>query len=66
LLENYALETMYAWFDARGFGNLIEGTFEQAPLPLEEMDLLDLPTYTYGGGFPSSAVYRPATMADVN
>jgi hypothetical protein len=66
LLENYALDAMYGYFDSRGFGMLIEGQFEQAPLPIEELELLDLPTYTYGGGFPSSATYRPATMADVN
>lgn len=57
------LETLFAgphmaagYFDGRGWGDLAEGTFLQIPVPGEELDLLGMPGYTFGGpGGPSAA-----------
>ncbi len=50
------LETQFAgpvhagwYFDGRGWGDLIEGTVLQFPVPYGEMRLLQLPAYDYGG-----------------
>lgn len=50
------LETQFAgplrigwYFDGRGWGDLIEGTILQFPVPYGEMALRQLPPYDYGG-----------------
>jgi hypothetical protein len=37
------------YFDGRGWGDLMEGTFLQIPVPYSEMLLLGKPAYTFGG-----------------
>jgi starch-binding outer membrane protein, SusD/RagB family len=64
MIELAATDVMRGWLDGRGFGLLPDGTFEQAALNGTELDVLGLPVYTFGGGFPFSAIYRPVTIAD--
>jgi hypothetical protein len=37
------------YFDSRGWGDLNEGVFLQTPVPGRELQLLQLPEYTFGG-----------------
>ena len=50
------LETEFAgplrigwYFDGRGWGDLMEGTILQFPVPYKEMQILQQPVYDYGG-----------------
>ena len=49
--------TSYArwWIDGRGWGDLVEGTALEYPVPNQEMDARQLPFYPLGGGGKSSA-----------
>ena len=49
--------TSYArwWIDGRGWGDLVEGTANEYPVPNQEMDARQKPFYPLGGGGPSSA-----------
>jgi hypothetical protein len=49
--------TSYArwWIDGRGWGDLVEGTATEYPVPNQEMDARQLPFYPLGGGGASSA-----------
>lgn len=54
------LETFFTgigmWFnDSRGWGDLPRGTFLHLPVPAAELELLQLPLYTHGGGEGDSA-----------
>jgi len=50
-IVNYA-----GWYvDGRGWGDLIEGTALEFPVPYEELAARHKPYYTYGGGLRSSA-----------
>jgi hypothetical protein len=47
---------MPAWFmDSRGWGDLIQDTPLEFPVPYQEMQTRQKPSYTLGGGGPSSA-----------
>jgi hypothetical protein len=37
------------WYDGRGWGDLMEGTIMQLPVPYREMQLLQAQPYDYGG-----------------
>jgi hypothetical protein len=37
------------YFDARGWGDLVQGTVLELPIPATELDVLGLPYYTFGG-----------------
>lgn len=43
------------FFDARGWGDLVENTPLQYPIPVLELDARRMPYYNLGGGGPSSA-----------
>lgn len=47
------------YFDNRGWGDLVAGTPEHAPIPAEELEVLQLPLYTFGGGGDGSAPGNP-------
>ena len=54
------METAYTsygmwWFDSRGWGDLIEGSPLEYPVPYQELNARQKPTYSLGGGGPSSA-----------
>jgi hypothetical protein len=54
------IETAYSsfgrwWIDSRGWGDLIEGTAYEYPVPYQEMQSRQRPYYNLGGGFGSSA-----------
>lgn len=54
------METAYTsfgrwWIDSRGWGDLIEGTAYEYPVPYQEMQSRQKPSYALGGGFGSSA-----------
>lgn len=44
-----------AWFDDRGWGDLTQNTAIHFPIPARELEVLQLDTYTFGGGGPGSA-----------
>ncbi len=54
-LETYQMGYGKAFWDARGWGDLIEGTLLEVPVPSRELTFQNLPSYTFGGGEPSSA-----------
>lgn len=63
MIETGALDALHAFFDSRGFGILREYAWVQAPVPPEEVELLDMAPYTFGGiGGTGSAVYAPASL----
>jgi hypothetical protein len=63
MIEVGALDALYAYFDSRGFGLMREYTWVQAPVPPEEVELLDMAPYTFGGiGGNGAAVYAPASL----
>jgi hypothetical protein len=43
------------YFDSRGWGDLPAGTFLHYPVPAAELEVRQLPLYTFGGGGPGSA-----------
>ena len=45
-LHGYGVSSGH-FVDDRGWGDLVEGTFEQLPIPGDELDLLGLPIYTF-------------------
>lgn len=61
MIELAGLDALRGYGDSRGFGLLPDGAWLQAPLPPEELELLGLANYTFGGeGDPFGAVYAPA------
>ena len=56
-IQLYGREGLIAWADLRGWGCLLEGTPLHLPVPTSDLDLLDVPRYTFGGrpGEPGSA-----------
>jgi hypothetical protein len=52
-LETYG--TAIAFFDARGWGCLLEGTPLQLPIPATQLDIMQKPIYSYGGTGPGAA-----------
>ncbi|MCA9737442.1 MAG: hypothetical protein R3E98_17690 [Gemmatimonadota bacterium] len=60
LIYERSMETAFlyagsSWYDDRGMGTLRSGRAYQAPLPQVDLDLLDIPVYTFGGSGPGSA-----------
>lgn len=55
LIEGVGLDVWHTWVDRRGFGTLQEGTFEQLPIPAEELASFGLDSYSFGGGGEYSA-----------
>jgi hypothetical protein len=43
------------WFDSRGWGDLVEGSPTEYPVPYQEMNARQKKPYSLGGGSPSSA-----------
>ena len=62
MLELAAYGALRGYFDSRGFGTLLDNSWTEAPIPGDQLELLELVEYTFGGGGSSSAVYSPATM----
>ncbi|MEJ7810026.1 MAG: hypothetical protein WKG32_06350 [Gemmatimonadaceae bacterium] len=54
-IEMAGVNPVVAYVDARGWQALPTGTILHYPIPGRELETLDLPTYTFGGGGPSSA-----------
>jgi hypothetical protein len=53
-IETYGMAISY--FDLRGWGCLLEGTPIQLPPPGRQLDLMEMPNYTFGGvGLPGGA-----------
>jgi hypothetical protein len=54
------IETMFSgfgrfWIDGRGWGDLVEGTPLEFPVPYQEMQSRQQPFYLLGPGFGSAA-----------
>jgi hypothetical protein len=45
----------YMWLDRRGWGTLPKGTLLHLPIPGEQLEILDMERYSFGGGLPGSA-----------
>jgi hypothetical protein len=45
----------YMWMDRRGWGTLPKGTPLHLPIPGEQLEILDMARYSFGGGLPGSA-----------
>jgi hypothetical protein len=54
-LEMAGVDPTVAFYDARGWQSLVQNTFVQWPVPGRELITIGAPTYTFGGGGPSSA-----------
>ncbi|MGE0443564.1 MAG: hypothetical protein AB7L66_18805 [Gemmatimonadales bacterium] len=48
-IEMAGVEPGVTWYDARGWGTLVEGTLTQFPIPARELETSQLPGYTFGG-----------------
>lgn len=55
ILETTGLDAMRDWMEARAWNHLLEGTFVHLPVPGRELETLNLPVYTFGGGGEGSA-----------
>ena len=64
-IDGYVAGSGRAWFDKRGWGDLITGTLIHFPVPGAELEVLQLQNYTFGGvGGPGSAPKRVLTRED--
>ena len=54
-IEMAGVDPTVAYFDARGWQTLTENTFVHLPVPGRELEVLQRPLYTYGGGLAWSA-----------
>lgn len=59
-IENYGVNGVIAYFDARGWQTLPEFSLLQLPVPGRELATLQLPLYTYGGPGGQSSAPPPA------
>ncbi len=48
-IELAGTDPMRAWFDYRGFGQLVTGTPLMMPIPARYLVSMGLPLYTFGG-----------------
>jgi len=48
-VEMTGVEPAVSWYDARGWGTLIEGSMTQMPVPAREREVQLAPVYTFGG-----------------
>jgi len=65
MIELAGLDAFRGFADSRAFGLLPDNSFLVAPVPGNELEVLGLPVYTFGGGGEWSATYAPVTMADL-
>jgi len=57
-IELYAYGMAVEYMDDRGWGDLVQWTWQQLPIPGAELDILNMDVYTFGGpGGESSAIY---------
>lgn len=55
-IETAGTDALLSFLDKRGWGQLVEGTMLQLPIPARELENVGLPVYTFGGvGGESSA-----------
>lgn len=54
-IEMAGVDPTVAYFDARGWQTLVQNTFVHFPVPGRELETLERPLYTYGGGLAGSA-----------
>jgi hypothetical protein len=54
-MELSGLDAMYTYLDRRGFDSLATGTLLHLPIPGEQLEILGIPMYTFGGNLPWSA-----------
>jgi hypothetical protein len=54
-IETIGLSAGLPYYDARGWGTLVEGTMIHYPMPVVDLELLGMQIYTHGGGGAGSA-----------
>jgi hypothetical protein len=54
-IETAGLEGGLHYYDARGWGALPVNTMIHLPMPVVDLELLQIPIYTFGGGQAGSA-----------
>jgi starch-binding outer membrane protein, SusD/RagB family len=63
MLELVAIDALRGYADSRGFGLLPDGSWLHLPIPGNELEVLGLPVYTFGGvGTEWGAVYGPVGL----
>jgi hypothetical protein len=63
MIELAGLDAVRGYLDSRGFGMLPDGSWLQLPMPGDQLELMGLPIYSFGGvGTEWGAVYAPTTI----
>lgn len=66
MVELAGLDVLRGFADGRGFGLFVDGSYVHFPVPGNELDVVGLPVYTFGGvGTEWGAVYAPVNMSNV-
>jgi len=66
MIELAGLDVLRGFADSRAFGLFVDGSYVHFPVPGNELDVVGLPTYTFGGaGTAWGAVYSPVDMSNV-
>lgn len=65
-IETFCLHGGLAYYDARGWGDLIKGTPLDYPVPGKELEVLQMEMYTYGGEGEPNTAPKVAMPFDVN
>lgn len=64
LLETWHIDSGNVFFDRRGWGKLVSKTPLQWPIPAKELEVLQLPVYTFGGDKGGAAPFRGIAFGD--
>ena len=54
-IEQAGTMGVYMWMDRRGWGTLPKGSPLHLPIPGEQLEILNMEIYSFGGGLPGSA-----------
>ena len=53
------------YFDDRGWGDLVQWTWTQLPIPGSELEIMQIPIYTFGGEGGNSSAYIGGGLKDI-
>lgn len=62
-IELHAIEALIPYADARGWGQLLEGTPIHLPVPARELEIIGYPEYSFGGVGGPGAAPPPTTTS---
>jgi hypothetical protein len=58
-IETYGIEGIIPFADARGWGQLVEGSPIHFPLPARELEVIGKPFYSFGGAGRAGSAPAP-------